>query len=107
MQTYKLTYDVGLKPAPGGFCTPPLEILRQMDDAQRKALHDLRGFLKAEGIEKDVSAISPLNGEVGIVICCSADTARRIAAQPFVHDLLPYTPPPEKPATFPGFKFKF
>lgn len=106
MQTYKFTYEVNLKAAPGSFCTGPLEIMRQMDDAQKKTLRQLRDFLKAEGIEKDVRAISPLSGEIGIAVSCSEDVARKIAAQPFVRDMQPYTPPPpKKTPPFPKFKF--
>lgn len=105
MQTYKFTYDVQLKPAPGSFCTGPLEIMRQMDAAQKRALRSLRDFLKAEGIEKDVGAITPLDGEIGIAVRCSEDAARKIAAQPFARDMQPYTPPAVPKKTFPKFKF--
>lgn len=106
MQTYKLTYAVNLKPAPGSFCTGPMEIMQQMDTAQKKTLRALRDFLKAEGIEKDVTAISPINGEIGIALRCSEDAARKIAAQPFVREMTPYTPPPpKKTPPFPKFKF--
>ncbi len=106
MKNYKFTYDVQLKPAPGSFCTGPMEIMRQMDDAQKKTLRSLRDFLKAEGLEKDVAAITPMNGEIGIVIRCSDDAAQKIAAQSFARDFAPYTPPPQpqKPR-FPKFKF--
>ncbi|MDP2204727.1 MAG: hypothetical protein Q8K65_00295 [Alphaproteobacteria bacterium] len=106
MQTYKFTYDVNLKPAPGSFCTGPMEIMRQMDAAQKKTLRALREFLKAEGIEKDVTAISPLSGEIGIALRCTEDAARKISAQSFVREMKPYTPPPpKKTAPFPKFKF--
>jgi len=106
MQNYKFTYDVQLKPAPGSFCTGPMEIMRQMDDAQKKTLRRLRDFLKAEGIEKDVAAITPMNGEIGIVIRCSEDAARKIAAQSFAKDFAPYTPPPPRQTPrFPKFGF--
>jgi hypothetical protein len=106
MHTYKFTYDVNLKPAPGSFCTGPLEIMQQMDDAQKKTLRKLRDFLKAEGLEKDVAAISPLSGEIGIALTCTDDAARKISAQPFVRDMQPYTPPPpKKTPPFPKFKF--
>lgn len=105
MQTYKFTYAVNLKPAPGSFCTGPMEIMRQMDDAQKNTLRQLRDFLKAEGMEKDVTAITPVTGEIGIALRCSPETAQKIAAQSFVKDMQPYSPPPVKKTSFPKFKF--
>lgn len=105
MPTFKITYDVKLKPAAGSFCTGPMEIMRQMDDAQKNTLRQLRDFLKNEGIEKDVTAISPITGQIGIAINCSDDVAQKIAAQKFVTKLEPYTPPPPQKKQFPKFKF--
>lgn len=105
MPTFKITYDVKLKPGAGSFCTGPMEIMRQMDDAQKNTLRQLRDFLKNEGIEKDVTAISPITGQIGIAIHCSDSTAQKIAAQKFVTKLEPYTPPPPQKKQFPKFKF--
>lgn len=106
MPVYKMTYDVTLKPAPGGFCTSPLEILRQMHTAQAQAEKNLRGFLSETALLADVRTIRPIDGQIGIVIDCSENVASRIAAQPFAKKLEPYTPPPaRKTPPFPKFGF--
>lgn len=105
MPVFKITYDLKLKPGAGGFCTSPLEIMQQMDDAQKNALKNIRGFLKQENLEKDVKALSPITGQIGIAIDCTDDVARKLAAQPFVSGVAPYTPPPAPKNNFPKFKF--
>lgn len=103
MKTYKITYDVQLKPAPGSWCTSPMEILRQMDEVQKKTLRALRDFITQEKIDAEVKSIVPLNGEIGIVLHCSDAAAEKIRKQPFVKEMMLYSVQPKPRAQ--GFKF--
>lgn len=104
MKQYKVSYDVTLKPAGGGFCTSPLEIMRQMDDAQKKMLGTLRAFFAREKLEDQVAAVSPLPSEIGIVVRCSETVAQKLAQQPFVTHIAQYAPKQHRKNT-PFFKF--
>jgi hypothetical protein len=96
MKQYKVSYDVQLKPGGGGFCTSPLEIMRQMDDAQKRTLRALRDFIDRENLGDEVRAIVPLNNEIGIVLQCSDKVAEKLKRQSFVSGLTEMRPAPQR-----------
>ncbi len=82
MKQYKLSYPIKLENTSGGFCMTPLSIMNQMDDARKTALTALRAFIKSEGVEADVRAItSPADG--GLNIWCSETVAAKLRTAPF------------------------
>lgn len=98
MKQYKLTYDVHLKNSSGGFCTTPLEIMSQMDDARAKTLKLLRDFLKREGLEAQVGAITSPAG-IGINIYATEEVAAKLKNAPFLSGIeeVKAKPQPPKP----------
>ena len=96
MKQFKLTYPVNLKSS-GGFCTTPLEIMRQMDEARKAATKDLRDFLKREGLEDQVKSITPCSPQIGLMLVCTDDVAAKLKSQGFVssieEDKSRYLPP--------------
>lgn len=100
-KTYKITYDVNLKARPGSFCTSPLDIMMQMNDAQHKALKDIRQYIQDEKLSHDVTALRPVPNQIGLLITCSEAAANKIAKLPCVRRMekfddiqRPKPPPP-------------
>lgn len=96
MKQFKLTYPVNLKSS-GGFCTTPLEIMQQMDDARKATTKALRDFLKKEGLEAQVKSITPISHQIGLMLVCTDDVAEKLKSQSFVssieEDKTRYLPP--------------
>lgn len=100
-KTYKITYDVNLKARPGAFCTSPLDIMMQMNDAQHKALKEVRNFVQEQKLGGEVTSLKPVPNQIGLMITCSDDAAKKIARLPCVRkmekledDQRPKPPPP-------------
>lgn len=86
MKQYKLSFPIQLENTSGGFCMTPLSIMNQMDDARKSALKSLRAFIKSEGVESEVRAItSPAEG--GINIWCSENVAAKLKTAPFLNNV--------------------
>ncbi len=84
MKQYKLSFPIQLENTSGGFCMTPLSIMNQMDDARKSALTALRAFIKSEGVESEVRAItSPADG--GLNIWCSEAVAAKLKRAPFLN----------------------
>lgn len=96
MKQFKLTYPLKLAPS-GGFCTTPLEIMRQMDEARKKATRELRDFITREGLAGQVKSITPYSNQIGLLLVCTDDVAERLKGQSFVsgleEDKTRYLPP--------------
>lgn len=96
MKQFKLTYPVNLKSS-GGWCTTPLEIMQQMDDARKAATRELREFLAREGLEGQVKAIVPVPHQIGLMLVCTDEVAEKLKGQSFVsaieEDKTRYLPP--------------
>jgi len=105
MKQYKVSYDVRLQPGGGGFCTSPLEIMQQMDDARKKTLRAVRDFLKREDMEDQVRAIVPLQNENALVLHCTDDVAQKLARQDFVAAVAEHVEPPAARRKPPRFGF--
>jgi len=100
-KTYKITYDVHLKARPGSFCTSPLDIMMQMNDAQHKALKAVRQCVHDQNLDREVTSLKPIPNQIGLMITCSDDAAKKIARLPCVRkmerledDQRPKPPPP-------------
>ena len=83
-KTYKITYDVNLKARAGSFCTSPLDIMMQMNDAQHKTLKDIRQYIQDEKLSQDVTSLKPVPNQIGLIITCSEAVANKIAKLPCV-----------------------
>ncbi len=85
--TYKINYDVNLKGTPGSFCTSPLEIMMQMNNAQNSTLQEVRKFLREEKLQHEVTALKTIPGQIGLTITCSDAVAAKIAKLPCVRNI--------------------
>jgi hypothetical protein len=86
-KTYKITYDVNLKARPGSFCTSPLDIMMQMNDAQHKTLKDIRQFIRDQNLGREVTSLKPVPNQIGLMITCSDEAAKKIARLPCVRKM--------------------
>ena len=84
MKQYKLSFPIQLENTSGGFFMTPLYIMNQMDDARKSSMQSLRAFIKSEGVESEVRAItSPADG--GLNIWCSEAVAAKLRTAPFLN----------------------
>lgn len=107
MKQYLVTYPVTLKNDGGGWCTSPLQIMRQMDAAQRDTLHKINTLISLELLDDQVGRVQGVKDKKEILITCSEQVAARIKAQDFIESVTPHTPALKRAAPAPSKPFKW